>query len=266
MKPLIKWSILQRRTSLIWWTIGITALNLLNLLLYPSFRDQAAELNKSLEQLPDAAKALVAGSGDFVSPVGYLNSQILYLTLPLMLGILAISLGSSLIAKEEREGTIELLLSRPISRSRLLAGKALAGAVCLLIITLVAAVSIVGAAKIVDLEVGVKEMFFATALCGLLALSWGAVAFAVTMVGKSGKAASVGIATLYAFGGYIVSSLAVSIEWLRGPSRVFPFYYYRSEEVLRGVYAWRNALFIVGVIVICGVISWLSFNRRDIGN
>ncbi|MBI2368924.1 MAG: MFS transporter [Deltaproteobacteria bacterium] len=49
--------------------------------------------------------------------------------LPLLLSVLTIGLGSRLLAKEESEGTLELLLARPVSRAKLLAAKAMAGLV-----------------------------------------------------------------------------------------------------------------------------------------
>jgi ABC-type transport system involved in multi-copper enzyme maturation permease subunit len=103
--------------------MGVSIFIFINMIFYPTFKDQAAELQKSFESLPDAALQLFGGSSDFFSPVGFLNSQIFFLMLPLLLGILAISLGSSLLAAEERDSTIESLMARPISRTHLLLHK-----------------------------------------------------------------------------------------------------------------------------------------------
>ncbi len=59
-----------------------------------------------------------AGGTDFISPVGYLNSQLFFLMLPIILGIFAISLGSDALAGEEGRGTLDLLLSTPLSRRK----------------------------------------------------------------------------------------------------------------------------------------------------
>ncbi len=125
MKGLLRWGIWQKRWFILWWIIAITGFISLNLAFYPTFKNQQEELNKSLSQIPDSAKALFSDTGDFVSPTGFLSSQVFYFMLPMLLGVMAISLGSSVIGREEKEGTIELILSRPVSRGTLLASKAM---------------------------------------------------------------------------------------------------------------------------------------------
>lgn len=266
MISLIKWNLWQRRLSTFWWILGVSAFNFINLIFYPSFRDQSEELNKSLEQLPRAAKQLFAGSSDFLSPVGYVNSQIFYFLLPLLISVLAITLGSSLVAKEEREGTIELLLSRPISRAKLIVAKAISGMILIVSITLASFLVIILTAKIVDLEVPIGNMLNTTVAAVALSTCIGSVAFLITMIGKSGKALSVGVSTFIALGGYVVVSLSGTAEWLKIPSKVFPFYYYRSESILRGNFEIKYMIFYIIVITTCSVLSWIFFRRRDLGS
>jgi len=264
VRPIIRWTLWQRRWSLVWWVIGIAAFIILEMAFYPTVRDQAAELEKSFSKLSESAIALFSDTGDFFSPVGYLSGQVFYLMLPLLLGILAIGAGSSLIGKEERERTLELLLSRPISRGRLILAKALAGAVIILTIGLVGIVSTAVMAKLVDLAVPFGNILLAGIASIALVLSFGAIAFMVTLLGGTAKTASLGIASLVALAGYLISSLAATVDWLKWPAKAFPFDYYRPAEILRGTYNWTSIMFIVAVILICGLISWLSFRRRDI--
>ena len=266
MISIIKWTIWQRRWSIMWWSIAVVGFILLNLVFYATFKDQAAELEKSLSQLPESAKALFAGSSDFVSPVGYLNSQIFFLMLPMLLTILTIGLGSSIVAREESDGTIELLLARPISRNKLLLSKSIAAIIILLTVSLMAFLSIAITVKIVDITVPLRYITVATLGSVILALCFGSIAFVVTMLSKSSKTASIGIATLVAFGGYIVVSLSTTVKWLKNPGKIFPAFYYKPEDILRGNINWKYFMFPISIIVISAIISWWSFNRRDIGN
>lgn len=266
MISIIKWTLWQKRYSIMWWSIAVIGFILLNLVFYPTFKDQAAELDKSLSQLPESAKALFAGSSDFASPVGYLNSQIFFLMLPMLLTILTIGLGSSIVAKEEREGTIELLLARPVSRNKLLLSKSIASIVILIIVSTMAFLSIAITIKIVDLTVPIRYISIATLSAVILALCFGSIAFMLTMLSKGSKAASIGIATFIAFGGYIIASLSTTVDWLKTPSKVFPAYYYKPEDILRGNIDWRYLLFPLVIIIISAIVSWWSFNNRDIGN
>jgi ABC-2 type transport system permease protein len=262
---LLRWGLWQRRWFLLWWCIAIAALIMINLAFYPTFRDQAAQLNQSLENIPDSAKALTTDTGEFASPVGFLSSQVYYLMLPMVLGIMSITLGSSLLAREEKEGTIELLLSRPVSRGRLIAAKAIVGTtICFVATTVGSAVTIV-MAHLVRLTVPDKHILVASLACFLLALTFGTIAYFITMLGKA-RIASIGIATLVALGGYIVSSLAGLATWLKTVSKIFPFYYYKPGDMLFGIYHWSNLVVLGSVISVCAVLSWVAFRRRDIAS
>ena len=263
MNSIIKWTIQQRKLSIIWWCLGMTFFVFLTLIFYPSFKQDAAELEKTFENIPDAALQLLGGSTDFFSPIGYINSQIYFIMLPLLLGIVAIGQGSSIVAKEEQDKTIEGLLARPVSRSKLLLSKAFSAIAILTIITAVSHLAIVIVASIVSLDVSIYAMTQATFVCYLMCLSFGSVAFLLTATGKA-KGASVGVATFIAFGGYIIASLAGTVSWLSAPSKLFPFNYYNPEAILRGSFNWNNIWYFVGVTVLCGILSWLAFRRRDI--
>jgi ABC-2 type transport system permease protein len=263
MKSIIFWTLKQKRNSTIWWSLSISIFLFINMIFYPSFKNDADELQKSFENLPDAALQLLGGSSDFFSPIGYINSQVFFIMLPMILGILAIALGAGLLAREEQDKTIESLLSRPVSRSKLLSSKALSGILVLFIVTLVGLITTIVTAKIVDLEVGTSALIQATSVCFLLTVSFGAIAYLLTATGKA-RGASIGVATFVALGGYIIGSLAGTVSWLSAPSKLFPFHYYQSEAILRGTYNWNNLWYFVGVIFLCAGLSWFAFRRRDL--
>lgn len=262
MRPIIQWTFRQRRWSLFWWSLGITILNVFTMALYPTIKDQAAELNKSFSNLSGSAQSLFGGT-DFFSPVGYLNSQIIYFTLPLLLTILAIGLGTTLIGREESSGTIEALLSRPISRTRLLLAKALAGILILFTVTLISSAALIALCQMVNLGVNVQYIVAACFACFMLVLTFGAAAFMITATGR-GRIAATGIAVVYAIGGYIIGSLSSSVHWLEKPSLVFPYHYYRTSEILQGTFSWLSIIFFTLFTVGCGLVAWISFRRRDL--
>lgn len=263
MKSILYWTLWQRRISILWWCVGVFALIFINLAFYPSIKDQAAQLDQSLAQIPESARGLFSDTADFLSPTGYLSSQIFYLLLPMLLTILAISLGSSLIAKEEQNGTLELLLSRPISRTKLLTSKLFSGlAICVLVGFVAGATSVI-MAHLVRLDVPLLNILFATIATILLALSFGMLAFALTMFGKA-RGASIGLASLYALGGYVISSLTSAADWLKYPSKAFPFEYYQPAVILQGTYNWANMVFILGLIALLTVVSLWAFKSRDL--
>ncbi|HVX56121.1 MAG TPA: ABC transporter permease subunit [Candidatus Saccharimonadales bacterium] len=264
MRPIVRWSLWQRRWSTLWWAVGIAGFIVLTLVFYPSFKNAGGALEKSFSNLPKAALGLFGGSSDFFSPIGYLNSQIFFLMLPLLLTMLAVALGSSLIAGEEKDATLETLLARPVSRTKLLFAKALAGTIELVVVSAVAVATVVICARIFGLD---SVPSSAVALAGvnsfLLAYCTGAIAFLLAATGRA-RSAAMGVAAMIGFGGYLISSLAGTIDWLKGPAKVFPFNYFQSEAILRQTYHWRSALYFAAVIVGCAILSYAVFRRRDL--
>ena len=263
MHPISRWTIWQRRTALFWWLVGIVALIAITIAIYPSFRDQGQQLNQSFSNLNGTVKSLITDARDLFSPVGYLSSQLYYLTLPIMLSILAIGLGSSLLAREEDSGTLELLLSRPISRGRFLAGKAWAGFVIMMDVGLAALATTAIACRLAHLDVPSINVIQASFMCLLLATLFGAIAFTITTLGRA-RSASIAIATAVAFGGYIISSLAGTVDWLRIPAKAFPYHYYQPSQILTGHFRWQNAAGFVAATAVLALISYMSFKKRDL--
>lgn len=264
MKPVFLWSMKQRRISLVVWQVSLLAFILLNMVFYPTFKDQAAELQRSFETLPDAAVQLFGGSTDFFSPVGFLNSQIYFIVLPLLLGLFTISLGSSVLAQDEQDRSMEALLARPLSRSSLLSGKYLVVIAASLLASTVALVSVAISAAAVNLTIGIKPLVIVTIMCWLLALSLGSIAFVLTAAGQA-RGTAAGVAAAYGIGGYVIDSLSATIEWLRIPSKVFAFHYYQSEQLLLGVLDVADAAMLVLIVGVCVFVAWSAFRRRDIG-
>lgn len=248
---------------MIWWSIGIVSLVVLTLAFYPTIHNQAAQLNKSFGSLDSSTLALFGGT-DFFSPVGYLNSQLIYLMLPLILIILGVGLGSSLIGREEADGTIESLLARPISRSRLLLAKALAGAFIIFSVALVGSVVIIAMAQAVSIGIPLANIAAACFACFMLVLTFSTASFLLAATGR-GRAAALGVTVVYALGGYIIGSLASTIHWLQKPSMIFPYHYYRSADILRGTFDWSSIIFFGVFTAVCMVLAWLSFRQRDLG-
>ncbi|HET9721820.1 MAG TPA: ABC transporter permease subunit [Candidatus Saccharimonadales bacterium] len=259
-----RWTIWQRRWTIFWWCLGILLLIFITLVFYPTIHRQSAQLDKSLSQIPQTAKQLFTDTNQIFSPLGYLSSQLFYLMLPLLLGILAIGQGVSLVGKEEHDNTIEMLLARPVSRSRLLLGKALAGLVIVVVVTLVSAVFTAVMCKFVNLSVPAGDILAAGGTVGLMSLTFGAFAFMLTALGRAGRTAAIGLSALVALGGYILVSLAPTVSWLRWPAKIFPFNYYHSAQLLSGDYRWSNLIYYLVVIAACLVVAVITFRRRDL--
>lgn len=66
MRHVLFWELKRRRTALLWWTIGSIVMTVVILALYPSIRDQAAQMNQVINQLPEGLREMKAGSAGSV--------------------------------------------------------------------------------------------------------------------------------------------------------------------------------------------------------
>jgi ABC-2 type transport system permease protein len=246
------------------WSIGISAYIALNILVYSSISAQARSLNKALDNLPPAAKALFGSNGDFLSPVGYLNSKLYYLILPLLFTMLAITLSSHLLAREEQNGTLELLLARPVSRAKLYVAKLVAGLVVLLGVGAITLAVTAICIKTSHYDISLGRVVLANVMTLIMSLLFGAVAWMVVGIGRFGRRASVAIAVFVALGSYLVTSLEGFAHWLHWPAKLLPYHYYQPADILNGRYNWGNAIGMLIAAVILLVIGYYGFRRRDL--
>lgn len=260
---IIKHEVRRRRMYMVWWSIGIIALVALTVLAYGSVRDQAAELNKAFGNLSSSIGSFV-GTNDMFSPIGYLNSQLYFITLPILFIILSVTLTGNLISKEERHGTMELLLARPVSRSQFLLAKALAGAVIVGILGIVTAAVTLLCGVAVHLGISAGYIALATLWMVLFSGAFGALAFMLYGASQLTRRAAAAVAILFSLGGYILSSLGDMVHGLAWAAKLFPYHYYNPGAILTGKVSAGLVVYIAALYIVALSIALIGFRRRDI--
>lgn len=251
----------DRRVSLTWWAVGLLLFIIMQIAFYPSMKD-----NRGIQEYMDSApEALVAftGTTEISSPVGYLNSQFYFLMFPILLTILAISIGSDALAGEEGRGTLDLLLSTPMTRTRVLLEKyaTLAMAVALEAVVLYVGTALSALAVRMDLD------FFklAEATFSLLLLAWGFGALALLLGAATGsKGLAIGITAALGLGAYVLNSLGLVVEGLRPWRRLSPVYYYGGNDPLANGLKEAHVLILLALILVFLAGSVICFRRRDL--
>ncbi len=257
-------SLRDQRRSLCWWLVGVAALSIFTVLFYPSIADDPA-FDEMLERLPEAlSRAMLGDVKDLTSPEGYLNSQLLVFMIPLVLMVFTVGKGTGGIAGEEEKGTLELLLSYPISRWRLVVDKFLAMGVATGVIATGIWFSLFVGAIMVGMEIGAWRLAEATFSAAWLSMVFGTFALALgSAIGK--RNTSIGITAGLATAAYLLNAMAPLADVLE-PSRKFsPFYYYNSDDPLSNGLDPLHVLVMSAMVAIFLVISAVTFERRDVG-
>jgi ABC-2 type transport system permease protein len=115
----------ERRRSLLSWGLPIGLWSAFVVAIYPSVEDALA---KAVASYPEALKQAF-GLADLTSVEQYLNAEMLSLIVPLAVGYLAVRSVASGLSGAAESGRLDVLLSAPVARRRLVAAGFAAAAV-----------------------------------------------------------------------------------------------------------------------------------------
>ena len=267
MIPTLAWELRQRKTAIFWWTLSSVLLAVVILALYPSIRNQAQQLDQVINQLPNGIRQLKSGGTAIVNvadPVQFLNSQLFYITLPILWIILAVTRGSAALGRDEQNHTLELALARPVSRTGLLFAKVASLLIEFVIVGGLTLLTVVLAAPLFGMHVGTERLAVATAYTILFCLSFGLIAFALQAAGGLTRRASSAIAVIASFGGYLLASLSPLTHWLENPAKFAPYHYFSPDKILNGQPAHGLDAYLIGTIIVTALVSYFGFRHRDI--
>jgi len=252
----------DRRRAVVGWGLGLLALALVTLIFFPTITD-FPELDRMMAEMAPAAKALIGVVVDFASPVGYLNSQVFFVMAPLLFLIIAIGFGSGAIAGEEERGTLELLLSNPLPRWRVVAEKFAALVVYIGVLALIYWLTLVIGIKMVDMDISLWRVAEAMLSVALLGITFGALALAMGCV-QGRRGLSIAVASVVGVASYLVNSMAPVVEAMEPFRQLSPFYYYIGADPLRHGLDLGHATTLVGLTVVLLIIALVTFERRDL--
>jgi beta-exotoxin I transport system permease protein len=263
--PILSRVLHDKRKNLLGWMLGMALYLAMIMALWPTIRDSEG-LQQSVEDYPEALKNLFGGSEgfDYTSAAGYLNTQVFALVLPIMLAVFGIGLAASVLAGEEENGKLDLVLANPVTRRRLLLEKALGILLLsgLLVIVVLATMLIFNA--LLDMQVSVGDYLAAVFGAFLLATVYSFIALGAGAVrGRRGLA--IGAASAALGLGYlmqVVAGISSSLEWLKYLS---PFFYATGSLPIMNGLPLGHAAVLVAVLLVTVLVSLASFDRRDLG-
>ena len=257
-------SLLDHRRGLAWWVLGVVLLSAVMTSFYPSI-----STNDAIQDYLDAYDPdLLALFGfteclDITSGACYLNAEMFGFMVPVLVIIFAVSLGAAAIAGEEDKRTMELLLTEPVSRSRVVLEKyaflLAANAMLAVVVWLSLAIGVI----VVDMDVGMLNLAAITLSSALLAVTFGSLAFTVgAFTGNRGL--SVGVSAGAAAASYVINTLASIVDVLEPAKWLSPFFYYNGNvPILNGLDPLHLGL-LLAVIAVPAVAGYLAFLRRDL--
>jgi ABC-2 type transport system permease protein len=223
----------------------------------PEMREQLEAL---IASYPPELFAFFGGQSDVFSPAGYLNLEF-YSYMPLILGIFVILAGSGLFTADEENGTLDLVLAHPVSRISLFLGRSLGVLTALVGILVLIWLGFWLALPDSGLELSLWELTLPVFSLFAVLFFWAALSLLLSLVLPARRAAAMtsGLILVVSF---FLTSMAALDERLGRISQFSPLHYYQGGRAAAGM-EWGWFLGLVGVGIVCGLLSAWLFQRRD---
>lgn len=259
--PITAWVLRQQRRAIAGWALALAAVSAIYVGFWPAMG--GAELDELVAGLPEELVDGL-GYGAIGTPAGYLESTVFSLLAPALLLVFAIGFGARAVGGQEEDGTLELELTMPVARSRVLAERFLALVVQLTVLATVVLVVVTGMVAALDMDVAVGNIAAAALGLFLLALAMGTISLAVgaaTGCKAYGLAAGAGLAVT-SFMANVLAPLLDGAAWLENVS---PFAWYLGGDPLTEGIAVAGFGGLLAITLVALAIATPLFGRRDLG-
>jgi ABC-2 type transport system permease protein len=187
---------------------------------------------------------------------------------PVILCVYAVINGTGTLAGEEDNGRLEMIVALPIPRWQIVAVKAAALGLALLLILAItstgAALTLAALEGQVESAVTPVDLFLNLLAAWPLALAFGLISLFLGAFSPSRRVASV-IATAVVIASYLGSNLTGMISSLEAVRNIFLFHYYEAtaQALEQGQQA-GNMLVLLAVALVALGLAVFFFQRRDI--
>ena len=254
------------RRSMFWWVTGMFVFTIFFMSIFPSIQESSADVQSYIDSFPEGLRATFATDRlDFGTLEGFITMELLSFFYPFLVLAFAVTYGAGLLGGEEESGTLEILLSMPVPRWRVMVAKFAALVTFLLIVLLATWLGLVVGILLIDIE----DADIVNLLGGILnmvpmTLFFAAVAYCMTGV-RGGKGTALGVALAIAAATYLMNTLSAMADLPDWMQTLSPWYYYDGLNVLIDGIDPFNVALLLGLALLLVAIGIFAFERRDAG-
>lgn len=256
------------RKSIVMSTVSICGVIYFMLLFFPSMQTESmkALAGAKLEGIdPALLEALgLTQMMDFTIITNYFGYVLQFITLAVMVVVTQRAVG--LLSKEEADGTIEYLCSKPVSRWEVFYQKVLAHLVSFLIMLVAyTVVTVIGYLQVTDYTFGeaIKEslIFYGSIL--FVGLVFSAVGILVSSLLRGGKGMG-GITIGIVFGSFIIGICSVVVHSLDFLIWFSPMDWIKTHKLMTVGILTEEWIVGISVVIVCTVAAWLLYRKKDL--
>ena len=261
MGTVFRYTVRRFRGQILGWGVALALLAMLIVAVYGSFGEQQEQLEALIDAYPPEFTAFFGDLSSFATPEGFVSVEF-FSYMPLVLGVFAVLAGSGLLVSDEEQGTLDLIMAHPVSRTALFFGRLLAFVVATVVILAIVWLGFAVSLSWSSMEIGLGRIWLP--LLSLLAemLLFGTLALLLSVVLPSRRLAAT-TAGLVLVASFFITGLAELNEDLEAVAELSPLNYYQTQDAFQGLNGtWLAGLLIAAVVFT--VLAWWRFERRDI--
>lgn len=261
MTTIFLYTLTRFRGQILGWGLALFLMGALAVFRYNLMQDNQ-ELIRQL--LAGSAGQFIRMFGDvdrMTTPGGFL-SLAFFSYLPLVLGVFTVLAGSGLVVADEENGTLDLVLAHPVSRSAFFLGRVLAFVAATLAILSLSWLGFLVAKPWSKLDVGWWEIARPYLSLGAVVGFFGGLALFLSLVLPARRTAAMA-AGFVLLASYFLTTLERLDKGLSPVAQFSPIDYYQGGEAIDGL----NVRWLAGLLAGAGLfvaLAWWRFERRDI--
>jgi len=248
--------------TLLAWSLTLVLLVSIQMSIYPSIRENSAALQGFLDSYPEAIRKIFRMQ-DYTSGPGFLSTELYSMMVPLVLIAVGATWGASATAEEEDEGTADILITLPISRTRILLSKIAATITVVVALSFLAVANILILKNPVEMKIDTAKLLAATLSSISLGIFFTGVAFLVGAFSRH-KGSAIGVVTGLSLIAFLIYSLSALVDDFDPITPYNPMEWgLGGQPLFNGVDTAGNLKLLVGGVILL-VLAIAQFNRKDI--
>jgi ABC-2 type transport system permease protein len=249
------------RGAIIGWSLGVGLYGALISSFYSSMAEIGDEMLGMLENYPPELMAFFPNMSEFTSPIGYISTYFSDL-MTVIIAFFAITTCSKMLVGDEESGILDLVISYPVSRTKLFWGRLLAFLTATITILLASWLGWLIPAESSGFPLTAFELLLTMLPILAIMLLFGSLALLFSLWLPSARMANALTSTILV-GNFLLVGMSSLNEDLLPIYEKTPLYFNQGAKIIESVeWSWLGGL--SGVALLLFLVSWGLFFRRDI--
>lgn len=258
---ILKHELRQNRAALLIWTVVISFMIGVCVFIYPEMKGEMESISDVFADMGSFSAAFGMDQINFGTLLGYYAIECGNV-LGLGGAFFAAICGSGILAKEEKEHTVEFLMTHPVSRSKVITQKLISVMLQIVILNVIVFAVVVAGMAVIGENVPWKEMFLLHGAYLLLQIELAGICFGVSAFLRRGSVGiGLGVAvTMYFLN--LISNITESAEFLK---YITPFGYANGTEIVTEVTLDGTLIALGMVYAIVGIVAaYWKYTKKDL--